>query len=775
MSTTKIKVSNIASVTGTGNVVLSSSPTFTGTTATANVSYSGTLTGSTGILNIGSGQLYKDGSGNVGIGTSSPQAKEHIAVNTSVITETLRLDNIFNTGDNGNKITWYNAAQTPEAANISGFRIGATTGFGLSFSTSSNFATTAAVERMRIDSSGNVGIGTSSPAARLHAYGSTTNASIIRTELGGGADGVYFEIKGGVNYRSLTASTSAGAIDWAVGQYGTATGQNLAFYTGTTERMRIDSSGKVGINVTPSASTSAKLQVTGGTTNATTLATSYSTAVVAYVPKSSSGYSLAIASGTSDLPQLQVSANGTASGDLLIQPYGGNVGIGTSSPAAKLQVNGRFGLFDNSQTVPTPDNASVPVFVMSGNFSSGSGETSLWNTAATLTGGIRLSQVTGSGTYNDMAWFQKNLALFYTANTERMRIDSSGNVGIGTSSPVAKLTVAGDSFLGYTGSSGILIRSGSGVNRIDSYNYPITANYPLAILGSYITLNTSDAERLRIDASGNVGIGTSSPICKLNVYSSTAQNDTYGFVQIENPTAAAGVNASYTAKNYSGTSQFMQWENYGLRIGSRIVTNTGLGNIIFTTGNDAERMRIDANGYLLKNTSAFISTSYGNGDFSLVTMSAGLVIKNPGASGAAVPTSIVFLNGAGTAVGYIAVGASVTNFTNLSDYRLKKDVTQINNALDKVSRINPVSFIWKESGEVGESFIAHELQEECPIAVVGNKDDVNEDGSIRPQGVDASKLIPLLTAAIKELKTIIDTQQEQINIQQQQINTLLGE
>jgi hypothetical protein len=85
---------------------------------------------------------------------------------------------------------------------------------------------------------------------------------------------------------------------------------------------------KFGINVTPVAGTDAKLQLTGGTTNATTLATSYSAAAVVFVPKSTSGYSLAFASGTSDFPQLQVSANGAAGGDLLIQPYGGNTKIG---------------------------------------------------------------------------------------------------------------------------------------------------------------------------------------------------------------------------------------------------------------------------------------------------------------------------------------------------------------------------------------------------------------------------------------------------------------
>ena len=88
-----------------------------------------------------------------------------------------------------------------------------------------------------------------------------------------------------------------------------------------------------------------------------------------------------------------------------------------------------------------------------------------------------------------------------------VHVDGSGNVGIGTASPPYKLSVTGDSFLSYTGSSGLMLRNLSGINRIDSYNYPITANYPLAILGSYIALSTSDVERMRIDASGNVGIG----------------------------------------------------------------------------------------------------------------------------------------------------------------------------------------------------------------------------------------------------------------------------
>ena len=118
---------------------------------------------------------------------------------------------------------------------------------------------------------------------------------------------------GGTGLTSFTANGVVYASSTSV----LATGSTLVF-DGT----------KFGINVTPVAGTDAKLQLTGGTTNATTLATSYSAAAVVFVPKSTSGYSLAFASGTSDFPQLQVSANGAAGGDLLIQPYGGNTKIG---------------------------------------------------------------------------------------------------------------------------------------------------------------------------------------------------------------------------------------------------------------------------------------------------------------------------------------------------------------------------------------------------------------------------------------------------------------
>ena len=260
-------MSSVVIAGNTSGSVTLQAPAVAGSTVLTLPTTSATLiTDSSGILNIGSGQLYKDASGNVGIGTSSPQAKEHIAVNTSAITETLRLDNIFNTGDNGNKITWYNAAQTPEAANISGFRIGATTGFGLSFSTSSNFSTTAAVERMRIDSSGNVGIGTSSPSYRLEVKGASATAGQLSIHDGTGDTTVLGATAGSLLFQARDSSIRTIAEIDVVNTTTNGTGGAMVFQTrisdALAERMRIDSSGNVGIGATSNLASS-KLDVRG--------------------------------------------------------------------------------------------------------------------------------------------------------------------------------------------------------------------------------------------------------------------------------------------------------------------------------------------------------------------------------------------------------------------------------------------------------------------------------------------------------------------------------
>jgi hypothetical protein len=135
---------------------------------------------------------------------------------------------------------------------------------------------------------------------------------------------------------------------------------------------------------------------------------------------------------------------------------------------------------------------------------------------------------------------------------------------------------------------------------------------------------------------------------------------------------------------------------------------------------------------------------------------------------------VYFFNNAGsTSVGSIQrVNDSTTSYLTSSDYRLKDNITPMTNALDKVSKLKPVTYKWKTDGSNGEGFIAHELQEICPIAVSGEKDAVNEDGSIKAQSIDTSHLVATLTAAIQELSAQVTTLQAQVTAQAARITVL---
>jgi hypothetical protein len=132
----------------------------------------------------------------------------------------------------------------------------------------------------------------------------------------------------------------------------------------------------------------------------------------------------------------------------------------------------------------------------------------------------------------------------------------------------------------------------------------------------------------------------------------------------------------------------------------------------------------------------------------------------------------------GSEIGSITTSTTATSYATSSDYRLKDNPVKITTGLADVMQMNPVKFTWRSTGQEGIGFIAHELQEIVPQAVHGTKDevtntpDLDEDG--KPlldengnnvtksvpvyQGVDSSFLVATLTAAIQELKAIVDAQ-----------------
>ena len=173
------------------------------------------------------------------------------------------------------------------------------------------------------------------------------------------------------------------------------------------------------------------------------------------------------------------------------------------------------------------------------------------------------------------------------------------------------------------------------------------------------------------------------------------------------------------------------------------------GNAISFT----QAMTLTAAGDLLVGTTSANGriTSYSTSDWNLGCVRTGTTTNG----------HIQFINGNGS-VGSITTSGSSTTYVTSSDYRLKENIQPMTGALAKVSTLKPCTYKWKVDGSDGEGFIAHELQAVCPDAVTGEKDAVDAEGNPQYQGIDTSFLVATLTAAIQELKGIVDAQGAEI-------------
>ncbi len=404
----------------------------------------------------------------------------------------------------------------------------------------------------------------------------------------------------------------------------------------------------------------------------------------------------------------------------------GNVGIGTTSPADKLHVAGA--VFSTSNTVLGTTTGAIFDY----NDSQDSGR-------------LLAYKSTGS-----------NL-LFYTnpssgSLTERMRIDSSGNVGIGDTSPSAKLEVAGSSNSTYLIAGGDDSSNGRGLTFTSSasasFNGAVhTINAPSS--QGVIALSTHSTERMRIDSSGNVGIGTTSPVAVLDV-----EYNQENFFRGERTGTTTG--ALYTKLTNAGGNYY-----YGVdsSAGDRMTisggsayaltfTTEGARPIVFATNNYG-RMTLNSSGNLMlgTSTSSGLLSLYNSGQ-------TGLNINTPTGTN----TFAAFQRN-GSTVGSITTNGSTTSFNTSSDARLK-DVTGSARGLEVINELNPVAYNWKESGQADEGLIAQEVLDVVPNAVSGSEEEMYQ--------MDYSKLVVHLVAGMKE-------QQTQIEALQSEINNLKGE
>jgi len=275
-----------------------------------------------------------------------------------------------------------------------------------------------------------------------------------------------------------------------------------------------------------------------------------------------------------------------------------------------------------------------------------------------------------------------------------------------------------------------------------------------------IAFSEGGTEAMRIDGSGQVGIGTSSPAQKLDVAGDITFGSSNKFTSSANQLAGATGQNGILIRSAVSSASNPSYSNVD-------DSNTGMffpaaDTLGFTNGG-TERMRIDSGGNLLVGTtsgfaSAKVSVLTGSDGFrtQIGNGSAGFIVGNTSGTGS-YNAHLFYNNNFSSLVGYIVINGTTASYVSVSDYRLKEDIVPMTSALAKVSALKPVTYKWKSDGSNGQGFIAHELQAVVPDCVTGEKDAVDDEGKPVYQGIDTSFLVATLTAAIQELKAELDT------------------
>jgi len=287
------------------------------------------------------------------------------------------------------------------------------------------------------------------------------------------------------------------------------------------------------------------------------------------------------------------------------------------------------------------------------------------------------------------------------------------------------------------------------VDSTTSVTTPLVTNAGTLALSAtganIVTASTNGVERLRITSAGSVGIGTSSPASALEI-------------------RGVSIGEYFRAGGGTISDRSLQFSNFNIiglsGVGHRLSVPNANGALAFDIGG-SERARIDSVGNLfVGKTSVGIANKgvqllpSGQSAFTADSGQVGLFINHVSPSGT--QTGVEFRYGSTTTVGTITLTASATAYNTSSDYRLKEDVQPMVGSVDRLMALKPVNFAWKVDGSRVDGFLAHEAQEVVPECVTGEKDAVDDEGNPQYQGIDQSKIVPLLVAALQEALTKIE-------------------
>jgi len=645
---------------------------------------------------------------------------------------------------------------------------------------------TVDIDLMTLLTSGEVGIGTTSPSAKLHVYNSAATHTLLYLQQANTSYNTDINLYNANNTTSSTLISKRTTGDLWLYQSGA---NNVSVFTSAAERMRIDSSGNLSIlggnigidgNNSPQQFYGAGGNVAGTNTSGGVLT------VIGHSPNavgdlSAPPYDGSNFVGASGIMARGFSESGQYRGSLefftktasaanatsrMLISHDGKVGIGTQSPAPQYTLdvngNGRFGstVIFNGQTQNY--NGAYDIY------RSGAGyvrhripDQSLYlgvtNTAGTVHYPILMSPINDALVFNN-------------EEGEMARFDTSGNLGIGTTSAGDKLEVGGDITLDASNAN-LKIKAGAGgttgavyytfnsdstiYGRLDlpydtrgslGLRMKSAASYPITIdSGNGILFQEDGTTHSAFDAAGNLGIGDSTPSYKLDVNGTfRTTDDIYNNI--------SGTQSALPGY-YKGT--------YGAQIES-----TATGSTLHIARSIGNCMNIGADS------------------------NATVVYFRDTSAGATVATE----------VGNISITSSSTSFNTSSDYRLKENEVSITDGIDRLKQLSPYRFNFKiDPDKIVDGFFAHEVSDVVPEAIRGEKDGMkdeeyevspavyedvvhpaveatyDEDGNeLTPaveewtesvlvteavrdtrsvpdyQGIDQSKLVPLLTAALQE-------------------------
>jgi hypothetical protein len=369
--------------------------------------------------------------------------------------------------------------------------------------------------------------------------------------------------------------------------------------------------------------------------------------------------------------------------------------------------------------------------------------------------GIAFETYPSTGIYSSGA----NQLAVATNGVGRLFINSTGLVGIGSSAPQENLHLKG------AGATSLRLETGNGVSFV-SLRQNQTGNYfeisPSAASAQSLVVNRpGGSEALRVDSSGRLLVGTSSTssICSA-VFQGNSQ---YGFQEgiVFLNRGETGVIGNVLGTINFGNSTGGVFARIAAVADSNPGTNDYPGRLVFSTTADGaasptEAMRITSAGLVLIGTQTAYSTgaTIGGGEvFARNTSARSLTLRRDTTDG-----TIAEFRRDATTVGTISVTTIATAYNTSSDYRLKENVAAVTDGITRLQQLKPSRFNFvSDPAKTVDGFLAHEAAEIVPECVTGEKDAVDDDGNPIYQGIDQSKLVPLLTAALQEAIAKIET------------------